>query len=186
MEHLKVLAICGSLRRNSYNRRLLSVARKIAEDLDARVNEADLRELVLPLYNEDLERPILPEPVIKLKSLIADADLLLIASPEYNHSVSGVLKNAIDWASRSDNSFAGKVAVICGASDGPYGTARMQPQLRQILASLNVIVVPQPQVTVRFADKAFNPDGSLVDSKTFQQLHKLITRAVSLAGKNKI
>jgi NAD(P)H-dependent FMN reductase len=62
----------------------------------------------------------------------------------------------------------------------------MQPQLRQILASLNVMVVPQPQVTVRFADKAFNPDGSLVDSKTFQQLQKLITRAVSLAGKNKI
>jgi len=183
MDSIKIVAICGSLRRDSYNRRLLAVARKMSEDLGAQVIEADLRKLVLPLYNEDIEHPDLPAPVKKLKSLIEEADLLLIASPEYNHSISGVLKNAIDWASRGHDSFRGKVAAICGASDGPYGTARMQPQLRQILASLDVIVVPQPQVTVRFADKAFNPDGSLIDSKTHERLQELINRAVAMVGK---
>ena len=113
--------------------------------------ELDLKTLGLPLFDEDLRANGFPESVKKLKNAIASADVLLIATPEYNHSIPGVLKNAIDWASDKTNPFEGKVAAIFGASNGLVGTLRAQLHLRQVLASLNVELVPQPQVFIRSA-----------------------------------
>src|SRR3989338_10591742 len=138
---LKVLAISGSLRSESYNRKALQVAKEIAIDLGAEVTELDLRELDLPIYDKDIQDQGLPESVRKLKKTVESTDVLMIASPEYNYSVSGALKNAIDWASRGGNSLNGKVAAVFGASTGRFGALRGQFQLRQILASVNVLIL---------------------------------------------
>ncbi|MCU0453478.1 MAG: NAD(P)H-dependent oxidoreductase [Bacteroidetes bacterium] len=175
---MTLLGISGSLRADSLNTKLLRVALRHAEAHGASVSIADIGDL--PLYDGDLEDKGLPEPVKRLKAQIEHADLLMIASPEYNASVPGVLKNAIDWASRR-NSFDGKMAVIMGASPGPYGTVRMQPHLRQILATLNVLMLPQPQILVRNAADAFDADGQLRDAKTQELLNTLVDRSIKLA-----
>jgi len=183
MQRLKALAIPGSLRTESYNRKALQVAKKIATDLGAEVEEIDLRELNLPIYDRDIQDEGMPESVERLKKAIEAADILIIASPEYNYSVSGALKNTIDWASRGEkNSFNGKIAVIFGASIGGFGTLRGQIQLRQILSSVNVLILPQPQVFISRAEEAFNPDGSFIDPKTFNTLKTLIEKTFELAS----
>jgi len=113
------------------------------------------------------------------------ADVLLIATPEYNYSIPGPLKNAIDWASDKTNPFSGKAAAVFGASNGLNGTLRAQIHLRQVLAALNVELVPQPQIFIRSALEAFLPDGSLVDSKLMNQLHLLIQETLKLAQRKK-
>jgi chromate reductase, NAD(P)H dehydrogenase (quinone) len=178
---LNILAIAGSLRTDSFNRKALQTAKQIASELNTTVVELDLKTLDLPLFDADLRANGFPESVKKLKDTIALADVLLIATPEYNHSIPGVLKNAIDWASDKTNPFAGKVAAIFGASNGLFGTLRAQLHLRQVLASLNVELVPQPQVFIRSAESAFLPDGSLVDQKIRQQLRQLIEATLTLA-----
>jgi chromate reductase len=178
---LNILAVAGSLRTDSFNRKALQIAKQIASELNTTVVELDLKTLDLPLFDADLRANGFPESVKKLKDTIALADVLLIATPEYNHSIPGVLKNAIDWASDKTNPFEGKVAAIFGASNGLFGTLRAQLHLRQVLASLNVELVPQPQVFIRSAESAFLPDGSLVDQKIRQQLHQLIEATLTLA-----
>ena len=143
--------------------------------------ELDLKTLDLPLFNEDLRTHGFPESVNKLKTMIAAADVLFIATPEYNHSFPGVLKNAIDWASDKTNPLEGKVAAIFGASKTAVGTVRAQLHLRQVLTALSVELVPQPQVFIRSAESAFMPDGSLVDQKIVQQLRQLIQATFALA-----
>ena len=169
------------MRSESFNRKALQIAKKIVSDLDVNIVELDLKTLDLPLFNEELRTNGFPESVKKLKDAIASADVLVIATPEYNHSIPGVLKNAIDWASDKTNPFTGKVAAIFGASNGLVGTLRSQLHLRQVLASLNVELLPQPQVYIRSAREAFLPDGSLVDKKVEQQLHQLMTATLTLA-----
>ncbi|MFA4872794.1 MAG: NAD(P)H-dependent oxidoreductase [Patescibacteria group bacterium] len=176
-----MLAISGSLRSGSYNRKVLQLAKKIAEEWGAQVEETDLRALDLPLYDSDVEAEGFPETVLQLKAAVETAHVLLVASPEYNHSIPGGLKNAIDWLSRGGNSLKGKYAAIFGASTGPYGTVRMQPHLRQVLACLNVIVLPQPQVMIRSAEEAFAPDGTLKDEKLSGQLKTLVTATLTMA-----
>jgi chromate reductase, NAD(P)H dehydrogenase (quinone) len=178
---LNILAFAGSLRSESFNRKALQTAKRIATELNTDVAELDLKTLGLPLFDEDLRVNGFPESVKTLKETIASADVLLIATPEYNHSIPGVLKNAIDWASDKTNPFEGKVAAIFGASNGLVGTLRAQLHLRQVLASLNVELVPQPQVFIRSARSAFLPDGSFVDQKINQQLRQLIEATLSLA-----
>jgi chromate reductase len=178
---LNILAFAGSMRSESFNRKALQIAKKIVSDLNANVVELDLKTLDLPLFNEDLRINGFPEPVKKMKDAIASADVLVIATPEYNHSIPGVLKNAVDWASDITNPFEGKVAAIFGASNGLVGTLRSQMHLRQVLASLNVELVPQPQLYIRSAREAFLPDGSLVDKKIEQQLHRLMETTLALA-----
>ncbi len=186
MDKLRVLTISGSLRTESYNRKALQVAKSIAADLGAEVHELDLRKLNLPIYDRDIQDQGMPESVQKLKKEIEVSDVLIIASPEYNYSVSGALKNAIDWASRGEkNSLGGKTAVIFGASTGGFGTLRGQFQLRQILASVNVLILPQPQVLISRAEVAFNPDGSFVDPKTLEALKTLIEKTFRIALKIK-
>ena len=169
------------MRSESFNRKALQIAKKIVSDLDVNIVELDLKTLDLPLFNEELRTNGFPESVKKLKDAIASADVLVIATPEYNHSIPGVLKNAIDWASDKTNPFTGKVAAIFGASNGLVGTLRSQLHLRQVLASLNVELLPQPQVYIRSAREAFLPDGSLVDKKVEHQLHQLMTATLTLA-----
>jgi chromate reductase len=182
---IRILAIAGSLRSESFNRKALKIAKRIASEFNTRVEEIDLKTIDLPLFNEDLRAGGFPESVKKLKHAIVSADMLLIATPEYNHSVPGVLKNAIDWASDTTNPFEGKTAAIFGASNGLVGTLRSQLHLRQILASLEVELVPQPQVFIRSAHHAFLPDGSFADQKTEQLLRRLIEATLMLVQRKR-
>jgi chromate reductase, NAD(P)H dehydrogenase (quinone) len=178
---MKVLAISGSLRTGSYNRKLLRIAIRMAESAGAKVTEVDLRELALPIYDKDVELAGMPENVTRFRSAIEAVDVVLIASPEYNYSIPGGLKNALDWASRASNSFKGKFAAIFGASSGQYGTVRMQPDLRKVLGALDVVVLPQPQILVSHATEAFDQDDMLRDQKTIEKMEILIKATLELA-----
>ena len=179
--NIRVVVISGSLRLDSYNRKALRVAEGFASEAGTSVEEVSLKELNLPLYDGDIEARGFPESVQTLKSVVESSDVLLIASPEYNHSISGALKNAIDWLSRGKNSLDGKTAAIFGASPGLFGTMRGQAHLRQILAALNVTTASQPQVFIRLANEAFNSDGSLQDVKLHNQLKQLINKTINLS-----
>ena len=167
----RILALAGSLRRDSFNKRLVSLAANGARDAGAEVTLTDLRDFPLPLFDQDLEAEQgMPENGKKLKKLFIDHDGLLIASPEYNSSLPAVLKNAIDWVSRpapgepSLVAFRGKVATLMSASPGAQGGLRGLVHVRSILGNLGVIVLPD-QIAVAKAHEAFQPDGSLVDPK---------------------
>lgn len=165
-DELIVCGIAGSLRRDSYNRALLRAARDLAPDgMQIRIFD-DLAEI--PPYNADVESAGDPPPVRALKTAIAEADALLVATPEYNHGVPGVLKNAIDWASRpaGKSVLVGKPAAVFGASPGVTGTARAQSQLRQAFVFTNTPVLPQPEVLVFRAPEKFNEQGALTHEKT--------------------
>lgn len=166
----KVLAFAGSTRTDSYNKKLVKIAAQGARAAGAEATFIDLRDLSLPLFDEDLEaKEGLPANARQLKDLLLAHDGLLIASPEYNSSVTAVLKNAIDWASRpvegeaSLGCFAGKVAAIMSASPGALGGLRGLVHLRSILGNIRVLVLPD-QLAVPKAYEAFNPDGSLKDA----------------------
>jgi chromate reductase len=178
---LHIAALSGSLRAESFNRKALRIASVLASESGADVREIDLNLLNLPVFNADLREHGFPDSVTTLKQEIELSDMLLIATPEYNHSVPGMLKNAIDWASDKTNPFQGKAAAIFGVSTGLVGTLRAQSHLREILSSLGVLMVPQPQVFIRSASKAFQPDGSFADTKTHDQLKLLIEETMKLA-----
>lgn len=165
-----ILAIAGSLRKGSLNRRLLRYAIAGAVEAGGQVAELGPDAVALPLYDGDLERDgRYPAEVEIWRERIRACDGLLVASPEYNHGMSGVLKNAIDWASRPPNAFAGKVAASFGTTTGPYGTARSQMNLRQCLTPLNVWVVPKT-VLVPHGGQAFDEAGNLKDARLVQEL----------------
>ncbi len=163
--HLRVLGISGSLRKASFNSGLLRAAQEIAPER-MEITILDINDL--PLYNGDVEAKGDPASVVALKSAIRDADAVLFATPEYNWSISGALKNAIDWASRDgeEGSLMGKPATIIGAG-GRAGTARAQMQLREILAELGSVVMVKPGVLVQaFAPPRFDSEGNLTDEET--------------------
>ncbi|MCS7050657.1 MAG: NAD(P)H-dependent oxidoreductase [Thermomicrobium sp.] len=174
---LRILGIPGSLRRHSYNRGLLLAARELAPPGVV----IDLYELhALPLYDQDLETAGPPPSVLAFKQAIAEADALLIATPEYNWSVPGPLKNAIDWASRppATSPLRRKPVGIMGAATGPAGTIRAQLALRQIFASTESYVLPKPDLFVREAAALFH-DGRLVDQQTRERLRELLEALVA-------
>jgi chromate reductase len=175
-----VLAVAGSMRAGSYNRKLLRVAVRTTEEAGADVDLVDLRELGLPLYDGDIEEKYgLPASVAAFKERIARARGLLIASPEYNSSVPGTFKNAIDWASRPPgNVFKDKIAALMGASPGGFGAVRSLIHLRQVLTTLGVWLVPV-QVTVARAHEAFDASGALKDPKINQQISELTQQLVN-------
>lgn len=179
---MKILSFAGSLRTGSFNRKLLGVALESLQG-KADVDRLDLKEVTMPLYDGDLEaRDGLPEGALRLKGRIAAADALLIATPEYNNSVPGTLKNAIDWASRPpDNPFRGKVALLMGASPGQFGAVRGVLAVRQILNALNVIVLPQT-VQIAHADQAFDEAGRLKDPKSAALVAKACTELLRVAA----
>jgi chromate reductase len=174
-----VTGISGSLRAGSTNTATLRRALRFAAESGAETREITLKGLDIPMYDEDIASTPSPD-VQALRSALSATDLLIIASPEYNYSVPGGLKNAIDWVSKPRNVLSGKVAAIMGASSGPFGTIRMQPHLRAILTALNVFVVPQPQVFIRNAREAFTADGDFVDPKVRDQVRLLIQNSLTL------
>lgn len=172
---LRIAAIPGSLRRLSHNRFLLEHARRIAPSR-FRIELLDLGDV--PPFNEDLERnePGGPRAVRALREAIDAADGLLIATPEYNQSIPGVLKNALDWLSRPapDEVMIGKPVAILGASTGRWGTRLAQAALRQTLAATEALTLPSPMLFVRDAAEAFDADGALVDATTEASLRRLL------------
>jgi chromate reductase, NAD(P)H dehydrogenase (quinone) len=167
----RILAFAGSLRKDSFNKKLVRIAAKGAQSAGAAVTVVDLNDFPLPLFNEDIEKATgLPEPGRKLREIFVAHDGLLIASPEYNSSITGVLKNTLDWLSRpvpnepAATVFANKVCAIMSASPGGLGGLRAQPVLRSFLQELRVLVLPD-QFAVAKAHEAFDPDGTLKDAK---------------------
>src|SRR5580704_1381847 len=154
---MKVLAMVGSLRKGSYN--------KLAFRAAMEIESAEIGDL--PLYNDDVREAGYPPPVQRLREQVRAADALLFVTPEYNYSVPGVLKNAIDWCSRPpDQPLDGKPAAIMGASTGKLGTARAQYHLRQICVFVNVLPLNRPEVMLAGAPKLFDADGRLNDEPT--------------------
>lgn len=171
---LIVCGIAGSLRKDSYNRALLRAAQELApEGMEIRIFD---RMAEIPLFNEDVEAQGDPEPVQALKRAIGEADALLIATPEYNHGVPGVLKNAIDWASRPPRKavLGGKPTAVLGASPGITGSARAQTQLRQAFVFTDTPTLPQPEILVYRAHEKFDANGRLTDEKTRVFVGKLL------------
>ncbi len=167
----KILAFAGSTRTESFNKRLAAIAAEGAREAGAEVSLIDLRDFPMPLYDGDLEDESgLPDNAKKLKALLVACDGFIVASPEYNSSITGVLKNAIDWASRTETDaeqalagFRGKVAAICSASPGGLGGMRGLVTLRSILGNIGVIVLPD-QVAISSASTAFDEAGQLKDA----------------------
>jgi chromate reductase len=180
---LKILGFAGSLRVGSYNKSLLRAAGGLLPDYTI----LEIFDLVdIPPFNQDIEMDM-PPRVKEFKSKIRKADAILIATPEYNYSVPGVLKNAIDWASRpyGDNSFDGKPVAIMSASPGMLGGVRAQYHLRQSFVFLNMYPVNGPDVVVNFAHQKFDANGNLLDQDTRKFLGQLLKNLVNLTRRLK-
>ena len=174
---VSILGFAGSLRKGSYNKALLKAAADLLP-VDATIESFDLEGI--PPFNQDLEGDP-PLKVREFKEKIRAADALLIVTPEYNYSIPGVLKNAIDWGTRpyGDNVFAGKPVAMMGASTGMLGTARAQYHLRQSFVILNVFPLSQPEVMVPFAQDKFDEQGVLKDDQTKQKIRELLESLVA-------
>jgi chromate reductase len=162
---IRVLGIAGSLRAGSFNRALLRAAQELVPE-GMEIQTFDIAPI--PLYNADVEAKGDPEPVAALKTAIREADALLFVTPEYNFGLPGVLKNAIDWASRppAQTPLRGKPAAMMGATTGQGGTIRAQMQLRQAFVFTQTIALLQPEVLVTKAHEKFDKDGRLIDELT--------------------
>lgn len=174
-----ILGIAGSLRQASFNRGLIRAAQELAPD-DVEVEIFDLIDV--PVYNGDVDAAGRPESVLELQGQIADADALLIATPEYNGSYSGVLKNAVDWASRRYERpvFAEKPVAVMGAG-GRTGTTRAQQALRQLMHGQGCFVLPRPQVQVARAWEQFDADGNLHGEEVRQSVADLVAALAAWA-----
>jgi chromate reductase len=176
IEKIRILGIAGSLRKKSYNRGVLNAARELVPDGAV----LDIFEIDgLPGFNQDDEQSP-PDKVVELKQKIREADAILFVTPEYNYSIPGVLKNAIDWASRpyGDSAWSGKPAAIMGASIGAIATARAQYHLRQVMVFLDMHPLNHPEVMIGTCTDKFNEAGELTDEKSKEfisnQLQKLV------------
>lgn len=175
-DSVKILGIAGSLRKGSYNRAALRAAQKLVPN-NARLEIFELDGI--PPFNQDLEMQP-PQAVSELKSKVRSADAILFVTPEYNYSVSGVLKNAIDWGSRpyGDSAWEGKPAAIMGASMGMMGTVRAQYHLRQMFVFLNMYALNRPEVMIPRAADKFDAQGNLIDNDTRERIRELLSALV--------
>jgi chromate reductase len=161
---VRILGIAGSLRRDSFNAATLRTAQELAP-AGMTIEIFDIAPI--PLYNEDVRQQGFPAPVEDLRARVKSADALLIVTPEYNYSIPGVLKNAIDWASRPpEQPFDGKPIGVMGASAGIHGSSRAQYHLRQCFIFLNGLVMNRPEVMIPAAHTKFDADGKLTDEAT--------------------
>ena len=176
---LLILGIAGSIREGSFNRFALRAAQGLVP-AGAKLETFDIKGL--PGFSQD-EEATPPAQVVELKKRVRDADAILLVTPEYNYSVPGVLKNAIDWASRpyGDSAWARKPVAIMGASVGTLGTARAQYHLRQMFVFLNMFAVNQPEVMISNAHKYFDADGNLTDDVAKKLISQLLEELVALA-----
>jgi chromate reductase len=172
IEPLHVLAIAGSLRRDSYNRAALGAASRLAPS-GVSVDLFDIG--AIPLFNQDHEKEM-PAEVVEFKRRIREADAILIATPEYCYSIPGVLKNAIDWASRpyGESAWRDKPVAIMGVSEGTYGTILAQQHLRQIFVDLKMFPVNEPEVMICDAAKHFDKNGEIIDHSQKELIRQLL------------
>ncbi|HLK58154.1 MAG TPA: NAD(P)H-dependent oxidoreductase [Chthonomonadaceae bacterium] len=168
---IHVLGFSGSLRKGSYNAALLRAAGDLLPE-GVTLETFDIAPI--PLYNQDVEQAGHPQAVTRFKERIDAADALLIVTPEYNYSIPGVLKNAIDWASRNPNSFNGKPIAFMGASMGMLGSARAQYHLRQVCVYLNMYPINKPEVLVASAHEKFDAEGILTDEMSRSLVSSLL------------
>jgi chromate reductase len=188
----RVLAFAGSLRRDSFNKKLVRIAANGAESVGATVTVIDLADYPLPVFDEDLESANgLPGEAKALKQLFLEHDALLIAAPEYNSSITAALKNAIDWVSRKavkDEAplacFAGKTAALLAASPGGFGGLRGLVHVRSILGNIQVTVLPD-QIAVPSAHEAFDDSGALKDEALRKKVEGLGAKLAEVARKLK-
>jgi chromate reductase len=173
---VRILGIAGSLRRESYNRAALRAATELVPE-GATLETFEL-DGILGFNQDEEQNP--PAEVVELKRRIREADAILIVTPEYNYSIPGVLKNAIDWASRpyGDSAWSGKPAAIMGASVGTIGTARAQYHLRQMFVFLNMFPINQPEVMIGNASERFDAEGNLTDDTTKDFIRQLLQNLV--------
>lgn len=183
---VNVVAISGSTRADSFNKKLLIEASKMAQEMQANVTVVDLKEYPMPFYDGDLEADQgMPESAVKLQQLMADAQVILIASPNYNHSLSAVLKNSLDWVSRarghklSGEAFKGKRFVLLSASPGGKGGAGGLNHVRDILQVLGGLVM-QEQYCLPNAHSQFDEQGNLKNEQAKEQLQLFVQNALSL------
>ncbi len=176
---IKILGLAGSLRKQSYNRGLLQTALEVAP-ADCSLEIFDLEGI--PLYNQD-EEAKLPQSVAHLKAKVCAADAILIATPEYNYSIPGVLKNALDWGSRpyGDNSWDNKPVAIMGASPAIQGTSRAQYHLRQVFVYLNMHPLNKPELMIGSAQDKFDANGRPIDPKIRQRITELLVALTAFA-----
>jgi len=181
----RLLAFAGSARRESFNKKLASEASRLAREAGAETTELDLRDYPLPLYDGDLEAAEgAPEHVATLRGLFVEHDGFLIACPEYNSSITPLLKNTIDWISRPAEgvpnlaAFRGKTATVLSASPGALGGMRGLVHVRSILGTLGIFVMPS-QVALSKAHSAFGEDGRLIDAPTEERLRKAVAELVA-------
>jgi chromate reductase len=174
MSEFNVAVIVGSLRKDSNN---LKLGKALAKLGAGKFRTSMIQIGDLPLFNEDLEKDM-PAPVARMKKEIESADAVLFVTPEYNRSMPGVLKNAIDWASRpyGKNSFAGKPAAICGTSPGAIGTACSQHNLRPALAYLDMILMGQPELYLQFKEGLIDADGNITNEGTQKFLQGFVDK----------
>lgn len=182
----KILCLAGSLRKDSFNKKLVKVAMAAAQEAGADCTFIDLKDYPMPIYDGDIEAESgIPENGKKLKKIMKEHQGLLIASPEYNSSVSAALKNFIDWTSRPEQgeksleAFTGKVAGIMACSPGALGGLRGLVTLRSILGNIAVIVIPEQQAISK-ANEAFTEDGKLKDEKSQAAVANIGKRVASL------
>lgn len=178
---MNVLGIAGSLRKGSFNRAALRAAQGLAP-AGMTIESAEIGDI--PLYNEDVRAAGLPVAVERFRAQVAAADALLFVTPEYNFSIPGVLKNAIDWASRPPNQpFNEKPVAIMGASPGAIGTARAQYDLRRMLGGLNAFVMNKPEVFIGQAGTKFDDAGNLTDAATGEHMQKQLEALAAWASR---
>jgi chromate reductase len=176
----RILGIAGSLRRASYNRGLIRAAQRLALG-ELHLESFDIAPI--PLFNQDVLDQGEPEPVRALKQAIRAADALLIATPEYNYSIPGVLKNAIDWASRPPDTspLRQKPIALVGASSGRFGTTRSQLALRQVFVFTDSYVMPKPELMIPDAAQYFDHEGNLLDQAQFDRLRRVLDALLAWA-----
>lgn len=183
MKPVRIVAFAGSAREGSYNRKLLAYAVGKLKEMDVDVVLFDVRDHPFPLFGEELEVDGMPENVKKLRELVLSADGVLIAAPEYNASVTPLLKNAVDWLSRQDkeagtgNVWSQKVVGLLSASPGAFGGIRGLYVLRQSLINVGALALPE-QASVGTAHEAFDENGDLKDARTAKFLQSVLERLV--------
>lgn len=169
-----IAVFVGSLRKESFNKKLAEALALVGKDI-FRFNIVPLDDV--PMYNQDMEANF-PAPVVRIKKAVAEADGVLLVTPEYNRSIPSVLKNSMDWCSRpyGENSWAGKPAALAGTSPGAVGTAAVQSHLRSVMAILGMIVMGQPEMYLIWNDDYFDAAGHVADEKNKDFLRQFLVR----------